>query len=314
MRRLAAILLLAACRPPAEPDCGDCLEMAPGPAPPAPTDLAAETRRWHDERIAGLRGDTSWLTLAGLWWLDEGEHRLGSAETADLVFPAGAPAQIGTLTRTGREIRLRLAPGVDARIGDDPITDRVLRSDADPTQPADRVQLGERFTLLILARGDRLGVRLYDRDAATRREFTGVPTFPVSDAWRVTARLEPFPQPRKIDHPTVLGTAMPADSPGVVVFTVAGREHRLTPILERGPHGQELLFVFRDLTSGKQTYAGGRFLVAELPAPDNTVVLDFNRAHNPPCAFTPYATCPVPLPENRLAIPIDAGEQTPAGH
>jgi len=304
--RLALLALLipfimAACRPPA-PACSDCAA------------LEAETRAWQDERLAALRGDTSWLTLAGLYWLAEGEHRLGAVDTADLVFPAGAPAEVGTLTRTGREIRLRISPGVDARINNTSISDVVLRSDEDPTQPADRVQLGERFTFFILARGDRLGVRLYDRDSAERREFTGIPTFPVHSAWRVAARFEPLAVPRKIDHPTILGTAMPAEVPGTVSFTLAGREHRLTPILERGPHGQELLFVFRDLTSGAETYTGGRFLVAPLPTADNRLVLDFNRAHNPPCAFTPYATCPVPLPENRLQLRVEAGEKTPTGH
>ncbi len=122
----------------------------------------------------------------------------------------------------------------------------------------------------------------------------------------------PFTPPRKIDHPTVLGTVQPAEVPGVARFTVAGNEYRLTPILESGPAGDELLFVFRDGTSGAETYAAGRFLVAAMPK-DGVVELDFNRAHNPPCAFTPYATCPLPLPENRLALRIPAGEKTHAG-
>jgi len=298
MRRLTLLALLA-CRPPAEPACSTC------------TDLEAETRTWHAGRIAELTADHGWLTLAGLFWLDEGEHKLGSTATSDIVFPDGAPVEIGTLTRTGRDVHLRVAPGVDARIDDVSVTDRPLRSDIDKSRPADRVQLGERFTFFIIARGDRLGLRLYDRDAAARREFTDIPTFPVASAWRVAARFDPYPQPRTIDHPTILGTAMPAEVPGVAVFNVGDREFRLTPIRERGPHGDELLFVFRDLTSGAETYTGGRFLVTPLPQ-DGALVLDFNRAHNPPCAFTPYATCPVPLPENRLPLRVEAGEKTPA--
>lgn len=284
--------LVAACRPPAPPACAACAE------------LAAETRRWHDERIADLRADLGWLTLAGLYWLGDGEHRLGSAADADIVFPEGAPADIGTLTRVGSDIHLRVASGVDARIGDAAVADTKLRADAD------RVQLGDRFTFLIIARGDRLGLRLYDRDAPARRDFTDIPTFPAHGAWQLAARYEPYTTPRKIDHPTVLGTHQPAEVPGVVTFTLAGRDHHLTPILEHGPRGDELLFVFRDLTSGVETYTGGRFLVTPLPQ-GGELVLDFNRAHNPPCAFTPYATCPVPLPENRLATRIEAGEKTP---
>lgn len=294
---LALAALLLACRPPAAPACSTCDE------------LAAETSAWHESRLAELRADHGWLTLAGLWWLGEGTHTLGSADASDLVFPAGAPAQIGTLTRAGRDIHLHVAADVDARIAGARITDHSLRFAS--ASDTDRVQLGDRFTFLIIHRGDRLGVRLYDRDSAARREFTDIPTFPPRSSWRVPARFERYATPRRIDHPTVLGTAQPAEVPGVAVFTVAGREHRLTPILEHGPHGDELLFVFRDLTSGAETYTGGRFLVAPLPQADDTLVLDFNRAHNPPCAFTPYATCPVPLPENRLALRIDAGEQTP---
>ena len=122
-------------------------------------------------------------------------------------------------------------------------------------------------------------------------------------------RFEPFASPRTVDHPTVLGTTQRAELPGVVVFTLAGQTLRLTPMLQHGPRGDELLFVFRDRSSGGETYAGGRFLVAA-PAVDGLVLLDFNRAHNPPCAFTPYATCPLPLPENRLPVAIAAGEQT----
>jgi uncharacterized protein len=210
------------------------------------------------------------------------------------------------------QVRLRVATGVDARVAGQPVTELALRSDVDPALPADRVQLGERFTFLILARGDRLALRLYDAESPARREFTGVDAFPLAGSWRIDARFEPHASPRTIDQPTVLGISQRAESPGIAVFTHAGRSLRLTPIVQHGPHGDELLFVFRDLTSGAETYPGGRFLIAEPPR-DGVVRLDFNLAHNPPCAFTPHATCPLPLPENRLAIRVEAGEKTPAG-
>ena len=294
MRTLLVFALALACRP-AQP---------PGPDRDA---LAVEVQRWHAARLAELRADQGWLTLAGLWWLADGEHRLGAAADADLVFPAGAPASIGALTRRGGDVRLRVDPDVDVRMAGAPVSDVALRPGVD------RVDVGPRFTFTVIARGDRLGVRLWDSEAPERRAFAGIPMFPPSAAWQVRARFERHATPRVIDHPTVLGTTQPAEVPGVAIFAIAGHEHRLTPILEHGPHGDELLFVFRDLTSGVETYAGGRFLVTELPAGAD-LTLDFNRAHNPPCAFTAYATCPLPLPENRLAVRVEAGEQTPADH
>lgn len=273
----------------------------------------AEVAAWRAERIAALRAEQGWLALAGLFWLAEGEQSLGAVPGVDIEFPAGAPAAIGSVRRTGAVVSLRVAPGVDARLDGAPITEVVLRSDADPQRPPDRVHIGERFTFLIVARGDRLGLRLYDSEAPGRRMFAGIPAFPVAPEWRIQARFEAYAQPRTIEHPTVLGTVQPAEVPGVAVFSIAGQEHRLTPIRESGPDGESLLFVFRDLTSGSGTYAGGRFLLAA-PAKDGYVELDFNRAHNPPCAFTPYATCPVPLPENRLPVRVTAGEQLPADH
>ncbi len=284
------------------------LALACHPQPTPATDLDT----WRAARIAELRGEQGWLALVGLSWLAEGEHRLGADPESDLVFPAGAPLEVGTVTLHAGVPRLRIAPGVDARIAGTAITDQALRSDADPTRPADRVQIGERFTLLVLARGDRLALRLYDRESPARHSFTGIDSFPERPDLRVQARFEPFASPREIDHPTVLGTTQRAVLPGVAVFTLAGQTLRLTPIHQPGPHGDTLLFVFRDGTSGAETYAGGRFLLAAPPI-DDALELDFNKAHNPPCAFTPYATCPLPLPENRLAPRIEAGEKTWAG-
>ncbi|MCY1058129.1 DUF1684 domain-containing protein [Nannocystis sp. SCPEA4] len=282
------------------------------PAPPAAVEpaYAAEHARWHAERIAALRAPQGWLALAGLYWLQDGDYRLGADPAADIVFPEGAPSAVGTLTLADQQVRLRVAAGVDARVRGQPVTDLVLRSDVDPAQPADRVELGDRFTFLIIARGARLGLRLYDGASEERREFAGIATFALDPAWVIRARFEPLATPRTIEHPTVLGTVQPAEVPGVAVFTLAGREHRLTPILEHAPGGDALLFVFSDQTSGHETYHGGRFLLAE-PPQGGELVLDFNRAHNPPCAFTAFATCPVPLAENRLPLAIHAGEKTP---
>lgn len=306
MRTDLASLLLAAL---ALPACRTAPVSAPAPSGADSHDLAAELDEWRRTRLAELRGEQGWLALVALHWLDDGEHRLGADPQSDLVFPAGAPPHIGTLRVHAGEPRLRVAPGVDARLAGAAISDLILRSDADPARPADRVQIGDRFTFLVLSRGDRLALRLYDRNNPARTTFTGIDSFPLAPELRVQARFEPFATPREVDHPTVLGTTQRAVLPGVAVFTLAGQTLRLTPMRQPGPHGDELLFVFRDATSGVETYPGGRFLLAAAPV-NGHLLLDFNRAHNPPCTFTPYATCPLPLPENRLTVRIPAGERT----
>jgi uncharacterized protein (DUF1684 family) len=297
------------------------LACAPRPGPAAPTDACpgctayeTELATWRARREDDLRREHGWLALAGLYWLSDGEHRLGADPRSDIVFPPGSPRQIGTVTLKDGQVHLHAAPGVDVRVGPPelqnpvPVHDIALRSDADPEHPPDHVRLaGGRFTFLIIARGGRLGVRLYDAESPARREFAGLDAFPVDPRWRVTARFEPHVPPKHIDHPTVVGTSQ-AVVPGVAVFTLAGREHRLTPILEHTDLGDQLLFVFSDETSGAETYKGGRFLLTDLPQ-DGALVLDFNRAHNPPCAFTAHATCPTPLRDNHLPLRVDAGEK-----
>lgn len=290
------------CRPSAERGCPECAAVE------------AELAAWRAEREAGLRGSEGWLALAGLRWLDEGEYTLGGDPGADVVLPAGAPAQVGRLVVRGGEVTLQVAEGADVRLRGEPLRAAVLRSDAEPGVPADRVQIGGRFVMRVIARGGRLALRWYDAEAPERRTFAGLRAFPFDPRWRVRARFEAYDPPRTIEQPTVVGVVQAAEVPGVAVFTIAGREHRLTPIRERGPAGPELLFVFTDETSRAETYRGGRFLVAPLPGPDGALELDFNRAHNPPCAFTAYATCPAPRDENHLPLPVRAGELAPSGH
>ena len=169
---------------------------------------------------------------------------------------------------------------------------------------ADVVKVG-RLNLFVIQRGDRVGIRLKDPQNQARREFHGIESFPANEAWRVTAKF--VPEARKIPILNVLGQTEPSDSPGYAVFRLGGREFRLSPILEE-PGARQLFFIFRDQTSGKETYGAGRFLYTDMPK-DGQVVVDFNKAYNPPCAFTPYATCPLPPPENRLAVRIEAGEK-----
>jgi uncharacterized protein (DUF1684 family) len=162
--------------------------------------------------------------------------------------------------------------------------------------------------MFVIQRGDRYGIRLKDKNSRFRREFTGLHYFPVREQYRLTARF--VPDARKIPIPNILGQTESVSSPGYVEFTLDGRKLRLTPV-EESPGS--LFFIFRDLTSGKETYGSGRFLDTDMPK-NGQVVLDFNKAYNPPCAFTPFATCPLPPKENRLPVRIEAGEMKYGDH
>jgi uncharacterized protein (DUF1684 family) len=272
-----------------------------------PFDLEAETRAWHQKRIANLTSEEGWLSLVGLHWLKEGDNRFGSSPENDFVFPAGTPARIGTLTSKGGKVTLTPEPGVPLTRGGQPFSGGELgESESDK----DVLALGT-LRFYVIRRGERIGLRVKDSEAPARKQFHGIPTWPVSAAWRVEGRFEPATTPRKLPVPTVLGTVDEMDSPGTLVFKVNGEEYRLDPVQE--PGSEQFFIIFGDLTNRTDSYGAGRFLYADLPK-DGKVVLDFNRAYNPPCAFSSFATCPLPPPQNRLKLRVEAGEKRYGDH
>ncbi len=278
-------------------------------APAAVEDTAAATRSWHEKRLQNLQSEDGWLTLVGLDWLKEGTNSAGSGKGVDVEFPSDAPALIGTFVRSGSAVTFR--PANDTRVsrGGQPFTGGALKTDAGGAKP-DVLQVG-RFRFHVVARGDRLGVRIKDPEARARKEFKGIPTYAPSAEWRIRARWEPSTPTTSIAVPNILGQVEMMSSPGTAVFTLGGKEYRLTPVLEEG--GSDLFFVFGDETNRTETYGAGRFLYASLPK-DGYVVLDFNRAYNPPCVFSPFATCPLPPKQNRLALKVEAGEKRVGSH
>jgi uncharacterized protein (DUF1684 family) len=245
-----------------------------------------EIAQWRRAREAELRQDGSWLTVAGLFWLRDGSNRFGKDASNDIVLPDG-PAHSGAFElRNGR-----VTVTMDGHT-------RPLAADS-----AETVHVG-RLSLAAIHRGPKFGIRMRDPAGQARRDFHGLDYFPPSEEFRVTARF--VAEPRKIPIANVLGQTEPMASPGYVVFRLHGRELRLYPVFEAP--ATSLFFIFRDQTSGKETYGAGRFLDTDLPRGDQ-VVLDFNKAYNPPCAFTPYATCPLPPQENRLPVGVEAGEK-----
>jgi uncharacterized protein (DUF1684 family) len=257
-------------------------------APPAsPAAFVADWQAWHERRLASLRRPQGWLALAGLHWLDQGENRV--------------PGLPGTFTCAGTAVTLRAAPGDGWALDGAPVTERTLASDQAPRQ--DRLALGER-TVAVIIRGDRAALRVWDAARPERVAFAGIEAFPVDQRWRIAARWEPYAEPKEVEIPAAAGPVQHGLATGRAVFEVAGRTVSLQPTQD----GDELFFVFKDATAPRETYGGGRFLVAE-PPKDGVVVLDFNRAYNPPCVFSPYATCPLPLPENVLPVRVEAGEK-----
>ncbi|MCP3139625.1 DUF1684 domain-containing protein [Pyxidicoccus xibeiensis] len=282
-------------------------KMPTAQKPAAAEDVHASTRAWHEQRLKSLESENGWLTLVGLFWLNEGAQTAGSAPESDLDFPQGTPAKLGTFTRKGNTASFQPAPGVAFTLAGKPFTGGVLQSDEKGAP--DVLKLGS-LTLQLILRGDKLGVRVKDTEAPARKQFHGIATYEPSAAWRVEARFEPSETPRTIQVPNVLGTEEAMKVPGTLVFTVNGKEHRLTPV-EDG--SQQLFIIFADETNRDATYPAGRFLYADMPK-DGRVVLDFNRAYNPPCAFTRFATCPLPPRGNRLALRVEAGEKAYGGH
>ena len=284
-----------------------------GPAPPVsaadPVHLA-EVESWRGERLEGLRRPDGWLSLVGLFWLDEGANSIGADPASDLVLPPDrASAQLGVLHRAGRQVRFEAAPGAAVSLGGEPVTSLDLASDVSGELTA--LEHGS-LIFYIIERGERVGVRVKDLESALRHEFTGIDHYPVDPAWRLEARFEPFAEVKMIPVPNITGDVLDQPGHGRIVFAIAGVEHSLEPL---GPPDGELFLVFGDETNGAETYGGGRFLDVAPPDGNGRLVVDFNKAYNPPCVFTPYATCPLPPSGNRLPLAVVAGERSfGAGH
>ena len=276
---------------------------APPAAPPDPAYLAG-VESWRAERYERLRRPDGWLSLVGLQWLGEGPSTLGADPASDVALPPGsAAAHLGVLRRSGDRVRFEAAPGAEVTLEGERVTAVEMAADLDG---APTVLEHGSLAFHVIRRGDRLGIRVKDLESALRREFRGIDHYPVDPAWRLAARFEPYAEVKMLPVPNITGDVLDQPVPGRVVFVVNGAEHALEPI---GQAGGELFLVFGDATNGGETYGGGRFLDVAPPAADGSVVVDFNKAYNPPCVFTPYATCPLPPRSNRLVPAVRAGEK-----
>lgn len=268
-----------------------------------------EIQKWRAERLNEINGDNGWTTLVGLFWLNEGQNKFGSDPSNDIVLPrSSSPMLAGSIQLNKEVVHLETSPDAGITSGDAPAGKMVLQSDAlgKPTV----LKMGS-LTFFVIKRGEKFGLRVKDKQHPARTSFTGLDYFPIDLKWRIEAKFVPYDPPKIVPIVNVLGMVENMTSPGALVFEVNGNTHRLDPLLEKG--SKQLFIIFADKTTGKQTYGAGRYLYAESPGSNGKVVVDFNKAHNPPCAFTRFATCPLPPRQNRLAIRVEAGEKKYTG-
>lgn len=263
-----------------------------------------DVEAWHAARVARLTAPDGWLSLVGLEWLRPGTNRVGSAGDNDIVL-VGAPAHLGVVTlAVDGTLAVALDPGAAASIdGDAAKRTTVMLDDSHPHPTTVTFGTG---SFIALDRSGRKGLRVRDSTASTRTRFAGIRRFPVDPAWRIVADWVPHDPPFRLATSTVIGTIEDYPAPGMAVFQRDGEHCTLYPVLETAD-AKQLFVIFADLTSGAETHGAARFLYADMPR-DGKLVLDFNRAYNPPCCFTPFATCPLAPPENRLNVRVTAGE------
>ncbi|HZM92938.1 MAG TPA: DUF1684 domain-containing protein [Vicinamibacterales bacterium] len=271
---------------------------------PAAMNVEAATREsetWRAKHEADYRRE--WVTIAGLHFLEPGSHTAGSAPSNDIVLPASAPQVLGRFVLENDVVRFEPQPSSPALLGGQVV--RAPLELADDGQPkADELVVGD-IRLVVHRSGERKSLRVWDPDGELARGFLGFKWFPIQMDYRVTGRFIPDSTPREMQVVNTFGDLDAYKTEGVVEFTLQGQTLRLRPFTTRP---KRFYFVFRDASAGKETYEAARFLYSDL-RDDGTTVLDFNQAYNPPCAFNPFTTCPIPLPENRLGVKILAGEQ-----
>jgi uncharacterized protein len=275
---------------------------APEPASnPTPADHTATVEQWRAKHEADYRHE--WATIAGLFPLRPGANTAGSGPNNDLRLPESLPASMGTFVLTGSEVRYEPAPGIDILLNDQPVNAPAVLEDDNSSTPGE-LRVGD-VRLVIHKSGGTRSLRVRDPNGPLAKGFLGFQWFPIDPQYRVVGRFIRDAEEKSVQVMNTYGDVDSYKSEGVIEFTLMGRTLRLRPFTTRP---KRFYIVFRDASSGHETYEAARFLYADL-LDDGTTVLDFNEAYNPPCAFNPYTTCPIPLAENRLPVKILAGEK-----
>jgi len=264
-----------------------------------------EIEAWQEERIQSLKAENGWLNIVGLLWLEEGKNTLGTDSANSIVFPGNGPAKIGTIMLSDSILTFQADGSTSVTDNDNPVSEIILK--ADITRDPTLLKTGS-YGFFIIKRGERYAIRLRDYESPHIEELQHIDMFPISMDWIVQARWESFDEPTYIDVPNVLGMVDKTKIPGKLIFEIEDQTFELFPI----DAGKKLFIILGDETSGLETYGGGRFIYVEKPDENGMVKIDFNRAYNPPCVFTHFATCPLPPVENILPVRVTAGEKNVA--
>lgn len=275
----------------------------------------AEVDAWHAKRVARLTSETGWLTLVGLYWFKPGENSFGRAPSNALVLDHDAlPDTLGSFHLAEGKVHFTARPGAEVTTKGELVTSLALEADSSDAGPT--VLAVGTLQFYVIERAGRLGLRVRDTQHPLRTGFAGVERYPVDPRWVVDAEWVPYDPPRPIKIGTIIGTVEEMPAWGQFRFRRGLTTYALDAVLEV-PGDTELFVMFKDATSGRGTYGAGRFLYIPIPADPTKpgrVRVDFNRSYNPPCAFNTFATCPLPPPQNRLALQVTAGEKDYGRH
>lgn len=269
-----------------------------------------EIDQWHRNRENNLKKETGWLTVSGLYWLAEGENSFGTSKENKIVFPEGkAAAQMGSFILLNEEVRLTILPNIEVKRNDTLFSTGIIFNKDMEEQSV--ILSHKNLRWFIIKRGNKYGVRLRDLDSDARKKFTHIERFPVNENWKINALYDAPISKKTIPIHDVIGNTTETTFGGTLTFEIKGIKYKLDATLEGD---DDLFIVFADYTNGIKTYGAGRFLYAKKPQDGNTVILDFNKAYNPPCAFTDFATCPLPPDQNKLPFEVLAGELKYGNH
>jgi len=269
-----------------------------------PEEVTKKLNQFRANREASLRREYGWLALAGLFWQQEGENPFGSGAENPIRLPGRFPKNAGVFTLNEGQVVVTPAEGVAIRFNNEHLKSTSQTIQVDTSGQPDYIFIDD-LRLGVIERAGRLAIRIWDPQNPVRLNFPGCRWFAPDPRFRVTARIETYPEPKQVMVDDIVGIQRPATMQAALAFELAGKTQRLDAELqEDGSYD----IIFKDATAGKSTYPGGRYLTTEI-AEGNKVVIDFNKAYSPPCAFTDFATCPLPLPQNVLAVAIEAGEQ-----
>jgi uncharacterized protein (DUF1684 family) len=269
------------------------------------SDYEKEIKSWHKNRVEGLKNENGWLNLAGLFWLEEGRNSFGGNTENKIIFPKDrSKAFLGDIILSKGEVFVETKADAEVFNENEKIEKLKLF-------PNDKSIILKHNSLrwFVIKRGERFAIRLRDLESPFLKEFHDIETYKIDPKWKLKAKFIQT-EGKKIAILDITGQTSQQDSPGVLVFTISGKEYKLDALAE----GEEFFIIFGDKTNKKETYVAGRFVYAAKPDANGFTYLDFNKAYNPPCAFTPYATCPLPPKQNLLPIEIKAGEKNYGNH